>query len=641
MRKLFESARRLFNKQSAAIKFLLIALPPMLFFSFLFLSLIIYLHVENSTAAARHYTGQLADRTAKILAPSLWQFDLVTAETIARMMLDAESVQCIGLSDLSNDFADMRFGVCDAGPFTHVVHLPIRYDEPGWTQEIGQLVLMVDVRTGVSLLDVIWRPTLLLLGLVFVIVASILVGFRVTIQRPVGALIHSMRRFQDTGQRQQVDWSTADEFGTLIAAFNDSIDREEDREAKIRAQLQFRTVLLDTIPHPIAYQDAQGIILGGNAALGAFVAMGPSELVGSRPAALIPDSGWEELAEEALEASIDRPAETIETAVRMPGGDQRSILITVAAYETGQSGGKGAVSFIQDITGRKRNEQALKQAKDEAEQALAQLTLAQQKLVQSEKMVALGQLVAGVAHEINTPLGVGLTSASTLLKQTETNRRRFEDGKLKKKDLETYFEDASGAAKLLMANMTRAADLVQSFKRVAVDQTSEVRRDFSVGECIHDVMLSLHPKLKRTALTVEVACPVQVIMDGYPGAVSQVLTNMIVNSIDHAYEPDQSGQLMVAVEMLEAERVMIRYTDDGKGMTNDVLARIFDPFFTTRRGSGGSGLGMHIVYNIVSRTLGGDITVESAPGVGTCFMVNLPRVAPNQMSGQTNGRTPP
>ncbi|WP_084536897.1 PAS-domain containing protein [Azospirillum halopraeferens] len=279
-----------------------------------------------------------------------------------------------------------------------------------------------------------------------------------------------------------------------------------------------------------------------------------------------------------------------------------------------------------DITERIHAEEAVRAAKEQAERALRELKEAQAHLIQSEKMAALGSLVAGVAHEINTPVGIALTGASLLAERTQAIRRAVDDGRLRRTDLTEYLEVAAEASQLMLLNIDRAAQLIQSFKQMAVDQASEERRVFDLADYIHEVLRSLGVRLRRAAHTVEVDCPADLVMDSYPGALSQVLTNFVMNSITHAYAPGSSGRLRIMVRCPTPDEVELRYSDDGRGIDEALHAKVFEPFFTTSRGTGGSGLGLNIVYNIVTRTLKGRIALDSAPGRGTVFTLRFPRV---------------
>jgi signal transduction histidine kinase len=276
---------------------------------------------------------------------------------------------------------------------------------------------------------------------------------------------------------------------------------------------------------------------------------------------------------------------------------------------------------------RKETEDAMRAVKETAEKTLQQLKETQNSLVQAEKMASLGGLVAGIAHEINTPIGVILTSASVLAGDSQTFQRDISSGTIKKSDLLRYTDTAVQASALIQSNAERAAALIQSFKRVAVDQTSEARRTYDLGEYIREVILSLRPTLRHSSLEVDIDCPEEIQIDGYPGALSQIITNMVTNAISHAFNPGEHGLLRIQAEHEEG-MVRLVFADNGKGIQPSHINRIFDPFFTTQRGTGGSGLGLNIVYNLVTQTLGGTITASSLPGQGTTFSVIFPCEAP-------------
>ncbi|MGH8442539.1 MAG: two-component regulator propeller domain-containing protein [Nevskiaceae bacterium] len=265
-------------------------------------------------------------------------------------------------------------------------------------------------------------------------------------------------------------------------------------------------------------------------------------------------------------------------------------------------------------------------ANEDLEQALMRLRLTQAQLVQSEKMASLGSLVAGVAHEINTPVGVGVTAASTLHEWAVRLQRLHADGTLTRSELERFIGVTGDSTTILMTNLQRAAELIRSFKQVAVDQSSGERRRFRLKAYIDEVLLSLAPRLNHTDLAVAVDCPPEVELDSYPGALAQILTNLITNSLVHAFPDGRRGHIRIGARA-EPGGVVLRYADDGIGIEPETLKRIYDPFFTTRRGAGGSGLGMHIVYNLVTQRLGGTIDASSVVGQGATFDVRFPQQA--------------
>ncbi|MDM8515019.1 ATP-binding protein [Desulfobacterales bacterium HSG16] len=258
------------------------------------------------------------------------------------------------------------------------------------------------------------------------------------------------------------------------------------------------------------------------------------------------------------------------------------------------------------------------------EESMENLKKTQDDLVESRKMAALGGLVAGIAHEVNTPVGIGVTAASFLERKTTETNRLFNSGSLKRSDLEKYLNTATDSSASILLNLSRAAELIQSFKKLAVDQTSEEKRHFKLSEYLNNMLLSLRPKYKRTQHTITVDCHDDIVLYSYPGAFMQIITNLVVNSLYHGFENVEKGKMSIHVKDL-GTKICITYKDDGEGMNQEQCNKIFDPFYTTRRTKGGTGLGMHIVYNLVTRTLGGKIDCESEPGNGAVFTIQIPR----------------
>jgi signal transduction histidine kinase len=236
-------------------------------------------------------------------------------------------------------------------------------------------------------------------------------------------------------------------------------------------------------------------------------------------------------------------------------------------------------------------------------------------------------LVAGVAHELNTPLGISLLVASGIEEQTQTFSAEMQKG-LTRSALHAFVTSTQESAEVLLRSLRRAADLVSSFKQVAVDQTSEKRRQFILCNTISEILRTLGPSIRSSTHTVESAVDPQLQLESYPGALGQVLTNLIMNTFRHAFEGRSNGQVQIQAKPLGQNKVEIEVRDNGQGIPAAHLDRVFDPFFTTKLGQGGSGLGLNIVFNLVHDVLGGTIRVESVQGQGTCFVLVLPLVAP-------------
>ncbi|MBF0382174.1 MAG: HAMP domain-containing histidine kinase [Magnetococcales bacterium] len=282
-----------------------------------------------------------------------------------------------------------------------------------------------------------------------------------------------------------------------------------------------------------------------------------------------------------------------------------------------------------EIIAARKQESIHKEELLETNQALSQSLVmvkrTQTQLVEAEKMAALGGLVAGVAHEINTPLGIGMTAASFLQRRCKESANLLAEEKLKRSELDTYFSEATESSTLILTNLTRAAKLIRSFKQVAVDQASEDKRIFNLKNYIDQVLTSFNHRLRNTTHSITVSCPDDLECNTYPGVLSQIITNFIENSLIHGYKEKDSGEMLIDISVA-AGHLVFKYRDDGSGITEENRKRIFEPFFTTNRSQGGSGLGMNIVYNLVTQTIGGKIECISEPGKGVEFIIICPEV---------------
>jgi PAS domain S-box-containing protein len=267
--------------------------------------------------------------------------------------------------------------------------------------------------------------------------------------------------------------------------------------------------------------------------------------------------------------------------------------------------------------------QDLQKANTNLQLTIKSLNEAQTQLIQSEKMASLGGLVAGISHEINTPLGISVTAASSIDIEVKKLNSEFQSGSMKRSTLENFIMHASMASGILQSNLKHAAELIKSFKQVAVDQSSDDNRSINLHAYVAEVLSSLHPKLKVTAVQVENLCDSELDIFTKPGAIYQIISNLMINSLTHAYDLSQRGLVSIAAKR-DGGNVVLTYQDDGKGITEQDIKQIFDPFFTTKRGQGGSGLGLNIVYNLVVTTLGGSIEVKSKPYRGATFTIVFP-----------------
>jgi signal transduction histidine kinase len=265
----------------------------------------------------------------------------------------------------------------------------------------------------------------------------------------------------------------------------------------------------------------------------------------------------------------------------------------------------------------------------ELTKALEDLHHAQDELVQSGKLASLGQLVAGVAHELNTPIGNALMTTTAMGAATQQFASQLGSGAIKKSTLKKFVEQIEEGATLAERSLHRASDLVRSFKQVAVDQASERQRSFDLAHTISEVVDTLRPNLRGLPWVLEVDIPEGIDMDSYPGPLGQITINLVMNALLHAFEGRTRGCVKIAVTSKDADSVALVFADDGVGIAPEHLSRVFDPFFTTKLGQGGSGLGLSIVHRLVTQVLGGTLRVESKYGQGAQFILQLPLKSPD------------
>ncbi|MCG7531911.1 ATP-binding protein [Psychrobium sp. MM17-31] len=313
---------------------------------------------------------------------------------------------------------------------------------------------------------------------------------------------------------------------------------------------------------------------------------------------------------------------------------QNWYLVSLASVDKNNKHG-GMILSLTNISKQKSHEQQLERHQRDLEQTVKSrtkelqesfdtLTTTQEKLLESKKMAALGGLVAGVAHEINTPIGVSLTAASYLDLRTKELDEKSKAQKMTRKEFDGYMTQAVESSELIMNNLQRAAGLIGSFKQVAVDQSSEAARLFKMKAYVQEVLTSLQPTMRKRPIDIEFFTEDDFDVLSSPSAVSQIVTNLVMNSLNHAFEPQQSGKISLVIK-LDNDTVHFKFRDTGKGINKQHLSKIYDPFFTTTRGKGGSGLGMHIIFNLVNHTLCGHIECQSTVGEGTSFDISFPR----------------
>ena len=438
---------------------------------------------------------------------------------------------------------------------------------------------------------------------------------------------------------------------SLLQVFSERASAELERkraEEALRTSEQRFSTMFQSSPIPMFVTQVRGnhVIKDVNSAFERLFLRPRESVIGKNTVALnlyADNANRQTLIEELMHTGSTHDHE-----IWMNRSDGWQVLVQFSGHTFFLSGEKFGILACQDVTDKRRIEneireinatleervvertEELQQANEELASTLNTLNMAQEELVRSEKLAALGSLVAGIAHELNTPIGNSLMVASTLADQTRALNKQYAGNGIKRSTLENYIGDAGKAGEILVRNLYRAANLVTSFKQVAMDQTSSQRRMFSLAETISEIMLTLSPTLKKTTFIVNQNIPADLLLDSYPGPLGQVLTNLLNNALLHAFDDRDNGSIQIEAQPSEEGWVELRIRDDGVGIPANNLNRIFDPFFTTKLGAGGSGLGLNITHNIVTGVLGGRIRVQSEVGVGTTFIISLPLVAPQK-----------
>lgn len=415
--------------------------------------------------------------------------------------------------------------------------------------------------------------------------------------------------------------------GEIIGVIGVSIDITERRQAELELERtqKFSEAVLASVPGMLYVYNSEGQLVFWNASHKALTGFSDEELKSMRLYDWYPDDP------ESMKAVTDglaRMAETgfgeAEANLHTKSGAKLPMYFTACPFI--ENGKQYFVGIGVDISSRKRAEAELlelnRTLEDKVEQRTQKLKEMQAYLVESEKMAALGTLVAGVAHEVNTPIGVSVTAASHLTdiaqELLELYRKNDRDEEL----VETLLSDVEKASRIIVKNLNQAGHLIQSFKQLSADQSLEPQREFELGKYLDEILISISPTYKRSNVRIVTRYSEKLVINGWPGAFTQIVTNLVMNSMQHAFLPGEEGQIDIELSA-KGSGFLIIFRDNGHGMQKQVLEKIFDPFFTTKRSSGGTGLGLSIVYTIVTQRYRGSIYCESEPEKGTTFFIEL------------------
>ena len=609
--------------------------------------------------------AQNADMLAKAMEIPLWNVDKeVTKQFVQAVMRNREVVSVVVTDESGNIFVrsdKVRHTNASVLTETRPIHLEDKV--------IGEVKLeLTTAYVDRDLLDDVYK---LAVGLVLQVIFSfILIWFLFDrrIVRPIQQLHSATVRLASGKLDEPLEWQRQDEIGNLAHGLNQmrlnlgELIAQRDQQnillqQELKERLRVEQALRDTEEKFIAIFQASPVAMSVLRKKGHYQIVDVNDawvrqFAWSSDAILgnvdMQEHLWrnpDDFVQALRLLERDGELQAFETWLRC-GAKDKTLLCQISGRLI-SIGEEPLVILVQeDITEKRQNEKdilnmnvtlerrvserthELEEANSELTVVLENLQRAQQELLRTEKMAALGSLVAGVAHELNTPIGTSVTVASTLQQQTDEILIQFARG-LRKSSLEEYFKNAKLGTDLLLRNLSKASELVTSFKQVAVDRTSANRRVFALHDMINELVTTLGPMIRKTKHEVVSDIPEKMMMDSYPGAMGQVATNLINNAFIHAFDSESRGTVRISARFLDVDTIEMTVTDNGNGIAPHNLGRIFDPFFTTRLGQGGSGLGLNIVYNLVKDVLGGDIAVDSVVGKGTTFTITLPRVAKN------------
>nr|WP_315488365.1 ATP-binding protein [uncultured Rhodoferax sp.] len=617
-------------------------------------------------ANAREQLTQELNSTARLLAnrssAALVFLDDVTAQENLQALQDLDQVRLVCLFDSSPrlfaSYAPTGDSLARCADIVRSTIDPpgiVRVTVPVISKDVtaGSLVL---ISTTKPLQDRMWaqRTSLAIaLGSAFLLATAIAVRLQRSIVEPISLVrdvATSVIETGDFGLRAPALGSK--EVGKLASSFNAMLDTIARQNHELAQSETYTRRLFHDSPIPQYVLDSQtGLCIDCNQAAVAIHGFSRSEeLIGKSTA----DFSSEYQPDGQSSTSwYQRSLQRLRTKTGTVSGEwlfQRANNVQwegmVHAMLLSLNGREMIHVSVQDITQRKRAEADLNQLNLDLESrvnartselakansslvaAMDTLKHTQSELLQRDKLASLGALVAGVAHELNTPLGNSILVATSLGLAAQNLGKGMREGTLTKSGAATMIEQLTEGTALMTRNLERASELIVNFKQVAVDQTSEKRRSFDLGQVLQEVIETLQPQFKHTPHTVSVDAPEGLAMDSYPGPLGQVITNLVMNGLIHAFDASRPGTMAVVARISEGDSVELIVRDTGRGIAPEHLSKVFDPFFTTRLGQGGSGLGLHIVYNIVVSTLGGDIRVHSEVGAGTTFTLHFPMNAP-------------
>ncbi|WP_432468852.1 ATP-binding protein [Agarivorans sp. Z349TD_8] len=591
------------------------------------------------------------------IAASLWNLDEEQVEVQIEGIMNLPNMQYVLVKEI---LGSSEVPLLARGRSTNQYDLSQEFDLIYQDEMVGKLFVAASLE---QVYERLWQKAMLILisQTVKTLVVSIGILFIIyyVIVRHINTIVDYTRNLDldNLGAPLKINAKGKqrnDELGELVNTLNQmtrKIDHEFAQKLKATEQLaherDFSATVINSSNAVIVTLDNQLNVLTVNPAGVLLTGFHQEELIGQNWLSVFVDNDRRDKIEADLRQL--RVIQDQELTLTDQVNNQYTLLWTFVPFYEGNHVSR-MIAFGDDVTPLKRVEKEIKTLNDELEQkvksrterleesnlqlasAFDKLKNAQQSLVEAEKMASLGGLVAGVAHEINTPIGISVTAASYLQEQGKQLEKNIETGKLSRRYMEELISNLQQSTELLLNNLRRASDLISSFKQVAVDQSSEACYTFNLNENVNQVITSLGHKIRRSGCTIKVDCPSDLELYSFPGSFTQIYSNLILNSIKHGFE-EWDGEKQINIHIYrEGEQLHLDYQDTGRGVESSIVNRIFDPFVTSKRGQGGSGLGTHIVYNLVVQLLKGHISFDSKENEGVKFFIRLPYQSQKQVT---------
>jgi len=486
------------------------------------------------------------------------------------------------------------------------------------------------------------KSSVLLVLILFCIIFYIIYNFTKSIKK----LTNATKQITSGNLNHRIAIKSNDEIGILANEFETMRKSLNSRIELTKQQLQFQQLLMDTVSLPIYIKDINLKYIGINKAFSDFFGLKKEDILNKTISEFRKNDYTDDYDVNDIKILNNGKSDTFHTKIYNSKGELRDVILYKNTFVNAQHKTDGLVGTVIDITELNNATKKLNEINITLEQKVKDRTIdlessnkeladtidnliqTQKMLVEVEKMASLGGLVAGVAHELNTPVGNSLMGITHFSHITDKLEKSYKNEEMSQESFEDYLITSKDLAKQIHINLEKAALLVKNFKQVAVDQSSEEKRVFNLKQYLEEIVYSLSYIIKQTEVKIVVKCEDNIELYTYAGAYSQIFTNLLINSFRHAYGKKARGQIHISVEILENQKLKLHYRDDGKGIKAENLPHIFDPFFTTNREEGGTGLGLNIIYNIITSNFEGSIECKSIEKKGVDFFIILPLELP-------------